>query len=207
MTHTTSMHDATAAQARAATALLGGALGLVAIAAGASMLRRPGRTARTSTTALQSYLLDHLTGSDAARGLVDRLRQTHGGTSVGALAERLHVEFGEERRVVIALLHALGASPRSIKRVAGKAASAAAGLVEPALTSRRPVFLALESLAIGVQGKRLLWRALDGLPLEGPWMFRRLEEQALRQWEDIEALRLVFARAVLGNRTSAPASR
>ena len=193
-------NDAAVTQSRAATILLGAAAGLSAIGAAVAVQRRRRGGRSTSVTALQSYLLDHLTGSDSAYGLVERLRRVQAGTSVGALAERLYLEFGQERRTVVALLHSLGTSSQSVKRIAGKAGSAAAQLASPSLVGDRPVFLALEALAVGVQGKRLLWRALEGLPLNGQWTFRKLEEQALRQWDDIETLRRGFARAVFDRR-------
>jgi hypothetical protein len=185
-------HAATA-RSQAVTILIGAAATLSLIGAAMTLGRRRPRRRRKSNTALQSYLIDHLTASDAALGLVERLRQAQKGTSVGALADRLRGELGQERRVLVALLHAVGASPRSPKRMAGAAAHAAAQLAAPAPTGDRGVFLALEALAVGVQGKRLLWRALDGRPIDGQWTFRKLEEQALRQWDDLETMRRVFA--------------
>ena len=52
------------------------------------------------------------------------------------------------------------------------------------------LFRTLEALAIGVQGKRCLWRAaqaLGGLPHPpGRRSFVELEADAVRQWETIE---------------------
>ena len=53
------------------------------------------------------------------------------------------------------------------------------------------MFRTLESLLIGVQGKRCLWRTLQAVDLEFKESgdFKTLECQALEQWERIEELR------------------
>jgi hypothetical protein len=51
------------------------------------------------------------------------------------------------------------------------------------------LFRTLEALAIGVQGKRCLWRAAQVLALPHPpgrRTFVELEADAVRQWEAIE---------------------
>lgn len=187
--------DGAAPQTAVMGILLGSAVGL---AAAALTRRRLGRRLNRPQplSALQSYLLDHLAGSDIAYALVERLCRDQAGTSVGALARRLQGEFGEERRVVMALLRTTGSSPRSLKRVVAAVQSAAFDAAGPTVAGERPVFLALEALAVGVQGKRLLWRVLQGHPLGGQWDFQRLETQALSQWQEIDAMRLGLAHAL-----------
>jgi hypothetical protein len=55
------------------------------------------------------------------------------------------------------------------------------------------LFRTLEALAIGVQGKRCMWRALQSLnsslDVPGARNLPTLESAALRQWEAIEAWR------------------
>jgi hypothetical protein len=55
-------------------------------------------------------------------------------------------------------------------------------------------FRTLEALAIGVQGKRCLWRAAPALVAlphpPGRRSFAELEADAVRQWETIERHRL-----------------
>jgi hypothetical protein len=55
------------------------------------------------------------------------------------------------------------------------------------------LFRTLEALAVAVQGKRCMWRALQvmqsSLPNAGAKSFADLEAQAIRQWEAIEQRR------------------
>ena len=168
------------------------------------LVRRVDRTDRRGN--LAAYLREHLTGSDAATRVVARLRHTHEGTREGALFRRLHEEFQEEREIVRGLLTDQGFSPRSVKRIAGQlggllfqnAGDGARG--DPAL------FRTLEALAIGVQGKRCLWRTLQTLGHElcrfEPQRFPRLESQAAAQWEAIEECRRVLVPLTLAPRAN-----
>ena len=59
------------------------------------------------------------------------------------------------------------------------------------------LFRTLEGLAIGVQGKRCMWRALHALlgdqPIPSTRSLAGLEAMAVRQWESIEARRQALA--------------
>jgi hypothetical protein len=168
----------------------------VATAGLTAYLAWPARHPRTTTRkrqALIAYLRDHLSGSDSAIRVVRRLGSTHEGTEDGTLFRRLSRELEEDRFVVHALLMKLGASERSIKR----AAAAASGAVLSATAGGQPGDLSLlrtlEALAIGVQGKRCMWRALQNLrtlpsTVDG-MTFVELEARAVRQWEAIEERR------------------
>jgi hypothetical protein len=58
---------------------------------------------------------------------------------------------------------------------------------------------ALETLALGIQGKAGLWRALAAVhvPQARPLDLAALEQRALKQFERVEAMRLQSARAAL----------
>jgi hypothetical protein len=156
----------------------------------------PAPRSRASTRkrqALIAYLRDHLSGSDLVIRVVRRLGSTHRGTEDGALFRLLSRELEEDRFVVRSLLMHLGASERSIKR----AAADTSGVVLSATSGGDPGDLSLlrtlEALAIGVQGKRCMWRALQSLrtlppPVNG-MTFVELEAKAVRQWEAIEERR------------------
>jgi hypothetical protein len=174
-------------------------LGAFAVTAGLAYLTWPARRSSVSTRqrqALIAYLRDHLGGADMALQVVHRLTSTHEGTEVGALFHRLSKELEEDRSVVRTVLVQLGASGRSLKRAAGFAS----GTVLSATAGGEPGDLALlrtlEALAVGVQGKRCLWRALQNLrtvsPAVGGMTFVDLEERAVRQWEAIEERRLAL---------------
>ena len=140
--------------------------------------------------ALIAYLREHLAGSDAAIEVVERLRLTHAGSQEGRLFASLFDEFREEREVVRLLLEQIGASPLPLKRLFGHASGAA---VMPGTGGDPSLFWTLEGLAIGVQGKRCMWRALDALlgdqPIPSARSLGGLEAMAVRQWEAIEERR------------------
>jgi len=142
--------------------------------------------------ALIAYLRDHLSGADMALRVVHQAGSTHTGTDA-ALFRRLAKEFQEDHAVVRTLLNRLGASRRSIKRAAGYASGAVLSVTAGGEPGDLSLLRTLEGLAIGVQGKRCLWRALQKLSAPPPTVegmnFTELEAKALRQWEAIEERR------------------
>jgi hypothetical protein len=148
--------------------------------------------------ALVAYLREHLTGSDAAIEVVERLRLTHAGSQEGRLFASLFDEFREERDVVRLILEQIGPSPLSVKRLAGPANGASLMLDAGGERGELSLFRTLESLAVGVQHKRCMWRALDSLLGDSPIPSARslggLEAMAVRQWDAIEERR----RALVG---------
>ena len=172
-------------------------LGAVAVAIGlTTWLARPARRSRTSTRgreALIAYLRDHLSGSDVAVRVVHRLVSTDRGAADRPLFERLAKEFEEDRSVVRAVLNELGASGRSLKRAVGVASGTVLGVTAGGDPGELSLLRTLEGLSIGVQGKRCMWRALQGLhPMPSAVHdvdFIELEAKAIRQWEAIEERR------------------
>ena len=143
--------------------------------------------------ALIAYRRDHLGGADLEMRIVHRLGSTNRGTEDGTLFRRLSKDFKEDHSVVRTLLTHLGASGRSIKRAAGFASGAVLSMPAGGEPGDLALLRTLEALAIGVQGKRCMWRALQGLRF-GPSTvdgmdFVELEAKAVRQWEAIEGRR------------------
>ena len=175
-------------------------LGAVAVTAGlTAYLALPARGSAPTRPrqALIAYLRDHLAGADLAIRVVRRLGSTHERTEDGRLFRRLSQEFAQDRSFVRTLLTELGASERSLKRVAGFASGTVLSVTAGGGPGDLSLLRTLEALAIGVQGKRCLWRALQNLrvPSTGNGMnFVELEARAVRQWEAIEERR----RALVG---------
>lgn len=140
--------------------------------------------------ALATYLRDHLAGADTAIQAVQGLADEYRGGPEGALFEFLYEQFREERGAVEGILAELGCTSRSVKRLAGRATGSALRAMAGGAPGDLSLFRTLEALAIGVQGKRCLWRAaqaLAGLPQPpGHRSFVELEANAVRQWEIIE---------------------
>lgn len=187
-------------------------LGVIAAAgivwATPALLRlRPARDSQSpdpadTGTELHAYLRDHLSGADAAITVVERMMESHRGTSDEELFAALHREFSEERSVVTALLESLGGSPWSLKRLIGQATGGVLQAVAGGEPGQLALFRTLESLAIGVQGKRLLWRAAQTIapPLRAPGSrsFKDFEALALDQWERIDERRRSLALVTFG---------
>jgi hypothetical protein len=145
---------------------------------------------RDKRRAFATYLRDHLAGADTAIQMVRGLSGAYREVSEGALFESLYEQFREDRGVVEAILAELGYSSRSAKRLAGQATGSVLRAVAGGAPGDLSLFRTLEALAIGVQGKRCLWRAAQALVTlphpPGCRSFVELEADAVRQWETIE---------------------
>jgi LPXTG-motif cell wall-anchored protein len=180
-----------------------GALGAAALAVGFLAFRRsrPGQGYREDEkrSAWATYLRDHLAGADTAIQIVHSLREAYRGSPEGALFDSLDEQFREDRGVVEDILAQLGYSPRSLKRAAGRATGSALGKLAGGEPGDLSLFRTLETLAIGVQGKRCLWRAAQALIASphpvGRRSFVELEADAVQQWEAIERHRRSLVQA------------
>jgi hypothetical protein len=198
----TTTADRASGLSAAAPFVVGAAVGL-GVVIGLVATRRSGANARPTEAdrraALAAYLREHLSGSDAALQVVTRLRRTHAGTEGGRLFAALSEEFSEEREAVRELLATLGVSAESPKRMAGQVAGGLLTLAAGGAPGELSLFRTLEALAVGVQGKRCMWRALQSLGLTHPGDEGRsladFEVMAVRQWEAIDSHRRSLAPA------------
>jgi hypothetical protein len=123
--------------------------------------------------------------------VVHRLGSTYGGTEDGTLFRRLSKEFAEDRSIVRTLLMQLGASGRSITRASGFVSGTMLSVMAGGEPGQLSLLRTLEALAIGIQGKRCMWRALQDLRMSTVHgtSFVELEAKAVRQWEAVEERR------------------
>jgi hypothetical protein len=151
--------------------------------------------------ALATYLREHLSGSDTATLVLERLRRSYAGTKDGSLFASLLEQIQRERELLRTLLAELGESSFSTKRIATHVAGSLLKAVAGGKPGDLSLFRTLEALSIGVQGKRCMWRALQSLDQSfaaaSPQRFAELEALALRQYESIEQRRLSLAPDVL----------
>lgn len=154
---------------------------------------------------LATYLNDHLAGSVAALELLAYLEEQHAGTPVERLAADLRAGVAADRRELEGLMERLDivqSRPRKATAwLAEKITQIKLRLDDPTGGALR-LLEGLEAVAIGIEGKRALWRALEaaaedatglqGLDYEG--LMRRAEEQ--RNW--VEVMRLRAAKEALG---------
>ncbi len=117
-----------------------------------------------------AYLEDHLVGSGAGLTVARRLRRAHPGDEIGAAMLRLEVQIEDEQRALRTAIVRLGGSasgPGLIGQVMGLAAGLATAARRVVIPEPVPSLLEdLESLAVGVWGKRLLWGALARRAME-----------------------------------------
>lgn len=153
---------------------------------------------------LECYLNDHLAGSSGALLLIQELIDRAKDSEASEFFTRLKMDVSGDRELLEGLLSSLGSDPSAVKKAAGNIA-ARVGFLKLAWEGFKPGDLglleALEMLALGVQGKRLLWRALGEIAHRFPeWEgmdFRQFERDAVRQRDGVERRRMAAARLSL----------
>ncbi|MES2925029.1 MAG: hypothetical protein V4819_25965 [Verrucomicrobiota bacterium] len=150
---------------------------------------------------LERYLNDHLAGASGALLLIQHLIDTMEESEARDFLADLKVSVQADRELLQQLLTDAGMEPSTVLKVAGRI-TARFGLMklmweglEPGMLGR---FEAFEMLALGVQGKTLLWRALREIAScyreWGTHDFARLEQKAIEQRDGIERWRIEAAR-------------
>jgi hypothetical protein len=156
-------------------------------------------------TELERYLNDHLAGSSGALLMIGYLVDTLEDPQAIDFFQGLKTDVEEDRHLLEHLLTSGGMEPSSLLKVAGKL-TARLGFLKLMWEGFEPgelgLFEALEMLALGVQGKRLLWVALREIaPAYPAWKdvnFADLELEAIRQRDGVEAWRIEVVRDVFG---------
>jgi len=152
---------------------------------------------------LSSYLNDHLAGSVGALELLDRLIDVYKGTALERFFADLRNEIDADQKILRELIASLGAKESTVRKagawVMEKFSRGKIQLSEEE-EEKMGLFLALEGLALGIHGKRSLWRALAVASEVVPRLQNRdyveLENRALEQHDRVEAKRLEVAREV-----------
>jgi hypothetical protein len=141
------------------------------------------------------YLQEHLAGSEAGSRIVRSLKRQHPHDDLGEVMSRFERQFDEEQDVLRTVIHRLGdgSGPSIVALMFGLAGSVVAVAQRIVVGEPTPSLLEqLESLAVGVWGKRLLWGAIARRASEDPRLadieIDRLIEMAESQ--EIDLLRL-----------------
>jgi hypothetical protein len=175
--------------------------GGLALARGGFPDRCRGKSVGVHRRLLAIYLNDHLAGATLGVELTLRAARENTGSELGVfLRQVLLPEIREDRQTLERLMGWLGIA-RSRPKVAAAWAAEKVGRLKlnGELTRYSPLsrLLELESLAVGIEGKRALWLALEatadsGEPVEG-FDFRALAERAESQRQRLETHRLAAA--------------
>jgi hypothetical protein len=159
---------------------------------------------------LSTYLNDHLAGSVAALELLEHLGKLHAGTETEGFVAELRADITadqNELQALMARLHISGSPPRKVAAwLAEKMSELKLRLDAPDNLALRRLE-ALEAVSIGIEGKRLLWLALDAAAEGVPQLrmdYERLQRRAKDQRERVEEHRLEAAKAALGKAGQQP---
>jgi hypothetical protein len=155
--------------------------------------------------AMDVYLNDHLAGATLGSDLAKQIQKRHEQTPLGDLMDSLAPEIEEDRQTLIRLMEELDVSQNPIKQVTGWLTEKASLLKFSGVVSGEPdhgAFMALETLALGVEGKRSLWVALQQVQSQYPPLTSTsLEEligRAEAQHAALESERLAAGMRALG---------
>ena len=154
---------------------------------------------------LDVYLNDHLGGAMLGGDLAEQIRDQSKGTPLGEVMTRIAAEIEEDRDTLVELMERVGASRNPVKQVTGWVAEKASRVKFSGATSGDADlgnFMALESLRLGVAGKKCLWLALQAVRSEHEALatidLDRLIERAATQEETLERERMAAGARALG---------
>ena len=150
---------------------------------------------------LTNYMKDHFAGSVAAVELLNHLISSHRGKTHEQFFIQLRKDVREDQEVLQGLLHDLGAGGGALRNTTAflseKFARIKLLLEDPAGTQLARLEK-LEALALGIEGKRALWRALLAVAEDIPALRKvdlaRLDQRADDQHQRIETRRIEAAR-------------
>ena len=155
--------------------------------------------------AMDVYLNDHLGGATLGSDLAEQIRDQSEGTPLGDVMTTIAAEIEEDREALVELMERMGTSRNPVKQVTGWVAEKASRVKFSGVTSGEPdqgLFMALESLRLGVAGKKGLWLILQQVRSEYDGLadldLARLIERADTQEQTLERERIAAGTRALG---------
>jgi hypothetical protein len=163
-----------------------------------------GGTERMTDDALATYLNDHLAGAMFGSDLAEQLQTRAEQGPLHKLMEWLAPQIEEDRQTLLELMDSLEISKSTLKQattwLAEKTSRTKFGGLA-ASENRVGTFMAIETLALGVEGKLSLWIALGEVADHYPQLrdidLPGLAERARAQRDALERERLAAARQAL----------
>ena len=154
-----------------------------------------------SRDSLITYLNDHLAGSVAAVELLGHMIRLQEGRPWERALTEIREEVEEDRMVLQRHLHEVGGKeswPRQAAAWITEKLGRAKLKLDDSGKGELQMLESLEAVALGIQGKAALWRALASAAGPGKRVdYSGLEQRALNQFQRVEALRLEAARTAL----------
>ncbi|MBA2585435.1 MAG: hypothetical protein H0U99_03010 [Chthoniobacterales bacterium] len=150
---------------------------------------------------LTTYLNDHHAGSVGALELVDNLIEVFEGKPLAPFLRDVRAEIDADQHTLEQLIKQIGANESAVKKAGAwvmEKISRAKFKISEASEDQIGLFMALESLVLGVTGKRELWTALSAAAESIPELrhmdYARLVTRAQEQCDRINTKRLELAR-------------
>ena len=157
---------------------------------------------------LKTYLKDHFAGSVAALELLDHLISSHRAKSQEQFFVRLRQEVSEDQEVLQKILYALGADDSALRNATaffGEKLARVKLKIEDHTGGQLARLEKLEALALGIEGKRALWRVLIAVAEEIPALrnvdLARMDQRADDQRKRVEICRIEAAHEAFASRT------
>ena len=155
--------------------------------------------------ALGMYLNDHLGGAMMGCELVDQIASRTEGDLPGDLFAKLAPEIATDRDTLRDIMDRLDVTANPGKQATAWVAEKMSRLKFSGVTSGEPdfgLFMAIETLTLGVAGKLALWTVLQDLAVDHPALAATdlddLIERARAQHDALETERRRVAAVVLG---------
>lgn len=161
-----------------------------------------------ASKALETYLNDHLAGSRLGADLAAQIRDRAGGTDLHPAMAKLTAEIEEDRQALTEVMDRVGAAQNQVKQATAWVSEKASRLKLSELggliggDEDYGMYISLETLELGVNGKLCLWQTLkqqaaehDGLdPIELEALADRARSQiAVLDRERLAAATRAFA--------------
>jgi hypothetical protein len=147
---------------------------------------------------LHLYLNDHLAGSVAAIEMVDNVIEHHPEDRFGKFFRDLRNEIYADQETLRDLVRKVGSEESAIRKASAWLAEKFSRVKFGATGDGVELLQAVEGLALGITGKRLLWRSLEAVSANFPALqgidFGELEKRAEDQFRRVENLRVGLAR-------------
>ena len=158
-----------------------------------------GRRVTIADKAFTTYLNDHLAGATFGADLARRLRDWTAGSPHGGTLDTVAAEIESDRETLIAVMERLGVARSSVKQATTWIGEKFSRVKLSGATGEEPtaLFSALETLALGVEGKRCLWRTLRDLAEDLPQLDVAQLENLIARAED-QGRRLESERRLAG---------
>jgi hypothetical protein len=155
--------------------------------------------------ALARYLNDHLAGSVVALGLLEHLAADRAGTPDEAVLAGVRADIEADRAVLLELMSGLDVAPSQPRQATGWLVEKVGELklrLDDSDDGALRRLEGLETVALGIEGKRALWHALAAAAETAPELPRldypELVHRADAQRQIVEGLRLQAAREAFG---------